>query len=496
MLAMSKTIGAIYEFGSFRLDAARRLLMQNDRTLTLPPKTFDLLILLVESRGRVLTKKELMSALWPDTFVEDANLTFQISVLRKTLGPEASEWIETFPRYGYRFSGKVLEVDPGFTPGGSVRLLIETPAPLHTPAFRKDRRLYYWIPMGLLAIAAAYLAFVHLRESPPPVERAVTFQISPPESFATPDLDSIALSPNGDQLVFVGVGPAGGSKLCLRSLDSLAAAALPGTELVDSAFWSPDGRSLAFFASGKLKRLDLPSGSPQIICETPVGRSSGTWSRSGVILFETLGHPEIYRVPATGGEPKYATRLDVSNNENRHSAPQFLADGRDFIYFVHSERPEHTGIYLESLDSKSAKWLTNSDANGGYARSGGGASYLVFARGTSLMAQPFDPTKRELAGAPFLVSQRLLIAFASGLPRAAVSASQNGVLAYRTRIDTGSTELEWFDRAGKRLESVGESADYSNPALSADERRLVVSRMDPKVRTRDLWLVDLSNRVL
>ena len=275
MLAMSETIGAVYEFGSFRLDAARRLLMQNDRTLTLPPKTFDLLILLVESRGRVLTKKELMSALWPDTFVEDANLTFQISVLRKTLGPEASERIETLPRYGYRFSGKVLEVDPGFTSEAAVQLLTETPAPLHTPPLRKDRRLYYWIPTVLLAIAAAYLAFVHLQESPP-VERAVTFQIAPPESFATPDADSIALSPNGDRLVFVGVGPDGGRQLWLRSLESLTAAALPGTELVDSAFWSPDGSSLAFFAAGKLKRLDLPSGSPQIICETPVGRSYET----------------------------------------------------------------------------------------------------------------------------------------------------------------------------------------------------------------------------
>ncbi len=143
--------GAVYEFGSFRLDSARRLLMQNDRTLTLPPKTFDLLILLVESRGRVFTKKELISALWPDTFVEDANLTFQISVLRKALGPEASEWIETLPRYGYRFSGKVLEVDPGFTSEGAVRLLTETAAPPHTSAFRKHRRVYYWIPAGVLA---------------------------------------------------------------------------------------------------------------------------------------------------------------------------------------------------------------------------------------------------------------------------------------------------------------------------------------------------------
>lgn len=489
---MSETIGAVYEFGSFRLDAARRLLMQNDRTLTLQPKTFDLLILLVESRGRVFTKKELMSALWPDTFVEDANLTFQISVLRKALGPEASEWIETLPRYGYRFSGNVLEVDPSLPPE-SATLTEAAGQTRYAPAVRNARRLYYWIPVALLVLAAAYLAVIHLRESPPE-ERTFTFQISPPDRITIPDTDSIAVSPNGDRMVFVGVGPDGGRQLWLRTLGSLAADALPGTELVESAFWSPDSRSLGFFAAGKLKRLDLPGGSPQVICDTPVARSAGTWSHNGVILFETLEHPEIYRVPATGGEPKFATRLDVSNRETRHSAPQFLADGRDFIYFAQSERPENTGIYLGSLDSKSAKRLTNSDANAVYARSAGGASYLLFARGTSLMAQPFDLTKRELAGTPALVTQRLLIAFASGLPRAAVSASQNGILAYRTRIDAGSTELVWFDRAGKRLESVSESADYSNPALSPDERRLVVSRMDPQARTRDLWLLDLSNR--
>src|SRR5713101_7325472 len=105
---MANAIGAVFEFGSFRLDTAKRLLTREGAHLTLPPKTFDLLLLLVESRGRVFTKKELISALWPDTFVEDANLTFQISTLRKALGPDGSEWIETLPRYGYLFSGDVL----------------------------------------------------------------------------------------------------------------------------------------------------------------------------------------------------------------------------------------------------------------------------------------------------------------------------------------------------------------------------------------------------
>lgn len=489
---MSETIGGVYEFGDFRLDAARRRLSRGDGHVTLPPKTFDLLVLLVESRGRVFTKKELMSALWPDTFVEDANLTFQISALRKALGPEGSEWIETLPRYGYRFSSDVVEVDSSPTERAHPAHLEPARTPLPSVS-RGDRRLRYWVPAGLLIAAAVYLALVYLRAAPVEAERVVTFQISPPDRVITPDTDSIALSPNGNRVAFVGVGPDGGRQLWVRSLGSLKAEALPGTALVDSAFWSPDGRSLAFFAAGKLKKLDFQSGSIGAICDTPIARSYGTWSTNGVILFETLDSPEIYRVPASGGEPKPATKLDASLRETRHSAPQFLPDGRHFIYFGQSERAENTGIYLGSLDSKRVKRLVSSSANGAYARMAGGASYLLFDRGTDLMGQPFDVTKQELLGAPFLVSQRILIAINGGLPRAAVSASGNSVLAYRTHGETGSTELAWFDRSGKRLGSVGEAADYSNPALSPDERKLAISRMDPQTQTRDLWLFDLWN---
>jgi Tol biopolymer transport system component len=293
--------------------------------------------------------------------------------------------------------------------------------------------------------------------------------------------------------VFVGVGADGGRRLWLRDLGSLSADPLPGTDLVDAVFWSPDSRSLAFFAGGKLKRLALRGGSPQTICETPLGRSSGTWSRDGVILFETSEHPELYRVPANGGEPKVATHLDPANRETRHSAPQFLPDGRHFIYLVQSERPENTGVYARSLESNSGKRLTTSDANGIYARLSGGAGYLLFARGTNLVGQAFDLNKLELTGTPLVVAQRVLVPISGVLPRATVSASENGVLAYRTRIDSGSTELVWFDRSGKRIGTVGPPADYSNPALSPDEKKLAVSRMDPQTRTRDLWLFDFQS---
>ena len=492
---MANAIGTVYEFGSFRLDTAKRLLTRDGEHLTLPPKTFDLLLLLVESRGRVFAKKELMAALWPDTFVEDANLSFQVSALRKALGGEGTEWIETLPRYGYRFAGEVLEVAPNVASESPLWASPE-PVPALPPAtspviIREQVPRYYWIATAVVTVLAGWLAVAHFQATPAE-ERALTFLITPPDLVTTPDADSIAVSPSGDRVIFIGVGADGAKQLWMRALGSLTADVIPGTELVDGAFWSSDGRSVAFFASGKLKKLDLQSGGPQTICDTPAARSAGTWSQNGDILFETTERPEIYSVSAHGGVPKAVTHLNSSNHEVHHSAPQFLPDGRHFIYFVQSERPENSGIYVGSVDSKDSQRLTNSNANAAYTQVRG-AYYLLFPRDTNLMGQAFDVRSRELTGTPFVIASRLLIGLGGGHPRAALSVSQNGVLAYRTRVDTGSTDLEWFDRSGKRLASVGESEEYSNPALSPDGKKLVVSRMDPQIRTRDLWLYDFAS---
>jgi Tol biopolymer transport system component/DNA-binding winged helix-turn-helix (wHTH) protein len=493
---MGNARGGLYEFGPYRLDPSKRLLIREGRHLAVPPKTFDLLQLLVEGRGRVFTKKELMGALWPDTFVEEANLSFQISALRKVLGENGTDWIETLPRYGYRFNTEVVEIEPNGRANGHDFDLhppakMEDAPPLAKPAARRSRRWLYWIPAAVATLAALVFAWLYLRQGPPP-QPAVQFLIAPPEHVTTPDLDSMAVSPDGARLVFIGVAADGRRQLWLRSLASLTAEPLAGTELVDSAFWSPDSRSIAFFAAGKLRTLDLQGGAAQTICETPIGRSSGTWNREGVILFETTERPEIYRIATSGGEPARLRPVNTSSGEIRHSAPQFLPDGRHFIYFVQSEHPENTGIYVGSLNSTAKKRLVNSNTNAAYAGLSRGPGYLLFTRGADLIAQRFDLAKLELTGAPFQVARRVLIGVAGGVSRAAVSASQNGVLVYRTRIDTGSSELVWLDRQGKRMGRVGDPADYSNPSLSPDEKKLIVSRTDLQSRTRDLWLFDLA----
>lgn len=243
----------------------------------------------------------------------------------------------------------------------------------------------------------------------------------------------------------------------MRPLDSITAEPVAGTELVTAAFWSPDSQSIAFFAAGKLKRIDLHGGSPQVICETPAGR--GSWSQNGVILIDGVG-PEIYRVSAAGGEPTPATALDRTNDETLHALPQFLPDGNHFIYLAQSGRSENTGIYVASLDSKKSKRLVSSNTNALCASSfPGGPAYLLFTVGTDLERQSLDLRKLVLVSEPVVMTHGLLIGMARGLGRAAFSVSQNGVLAYRTQTETGRTELIWFDRQGRRLSSVGEPGD-------------------------------------
>jgi DNA-binding winged helix-turn-helix (wHTH) protein/Tol biopolymer transport system component len=476
---MSSPANGLYEFGPYRLDAAQRLLTRSEEGIVLAPKTFDLLLILVESRGRVLTKKELMDALWPDTFVDEANLPFQVSALRKALGEEGAEWIDTLPKQGYRFTAAVKKVEEGVEALEDAR------------ARWTLGRLAPWLIAAVTSLVAMVLAVVHFGSAPPP-ERTVRLFVSPPENVALSDLALPALSPDGDRLVFGGVEPDGGTRLWIRPLASLTAEPVKGTEGAISVFWSPDSRSAGFFAGGKLKRIDLAGGSPQTLCDASDAlRPVGTWSRAGVILFNSNDRRGLHRVAVTGGEVSPVTTLDSSREETSHLWPQFLPDGRHFLYFVQSARPENTGVYVGSLDSKESKRAVSARGNPAFARLPSGSGYLLFMQGTTLMGQRYDAARLETQGESFPAIEQVWLPPAPAQGYAAFSASANGVLAYQT-AGSRATELVWLDRQGKRLGTVGEPAEYSNPALSGDGRKLVVCRRDPQIGTRDLWLFDLE----
>ena len=191
--------------------------------------------------------------------------------------------------------------------------------------------------------------------------------------------------------------------LWVRQLDSLAAQMLPGTEGANYPFWSPDSRFIGFFASPKLKKIDISGGPPQTVCD--VGRhGGGTWGRDGTVLFAA---DKLMRVSAAGGVPAEVTAFDASRQEQFHQYPWFLPDGRRFLYTARSNQREKSGVYVGSLDSKSAPQLLLAGGTPAvYAPARNGVKgHLLFLREGVLMAQVFDADRLELAGDPFRVAE-------------------------------------------------------------------------------------------
>jgi Tol biopolymer transport system component len=341
---------------------------------------------------------------------------------------------------------------------------------------QRSRARLAWTVAGVLATAGAlgFIAFVFLRA--PIAIRPITFTVSPPDGTTlTPG--PIAVSPDGHQLAFA-ASSAGVNHLWVRSLDSLAAHELPDTDGARGSFWSPDSRSLAFFSGGKLKKVDISGGRPQVLCSAD-GGTSGSWSDAGVILFPTKDG--LSRVSDAGGSATLLTRLDSSTGETTHDFPQFLPDRRHFIYAIVSTRPEHTGVFIGSLDSAVSHRRLLGTASALYVPPG----YLLFWRNGELLAQPFNAATLEMGGVATPVADVLAYGVMRGIGMFAASAT--GVLAY---VSPAQRQLGWVDRVGRPLGSIGTPGRDVDPALSPDDARVAVSRVDPSTNIADIWVID------
>jgi Tol biopolymer transport system component len=348
----------------------------------------------------------------------------------------------------------------------------------------KQRELAGWA-IGAAGILVAIIALVIAFSSRTPTDMRVTrLSILPPEKAT---FHYIAVSPNGRRLAFTATDATGKTQLWVRSLDSLTAQALSGTEGAAWPFWSPDSRFIGFFAPGKLKKIDATGGPAQTLCNAasgPTQARGGTWNSEDVIVFSPDINGPLYRVPAAGGEPSPLTSLDQSRTETSHRWPYFLPDGRHFIYFALCARAENRGIYLGSLDSKEVQRLMSAQEAAIYSQPG----HLLFALGTTLMAQRFDTKKLQLVGDPFPVAEHVAPWFAGYELYASVS--DTGVLAYLSSA-VGSTQFAWFDRARKQLGQIGQPGLYYRLSLSPDEKRVAFDSNDSEGND-NIWVMDLA----
>jgi eukaryotic-like serine/threonine-protein kinase len=357
-------------------------------------------------------------------------------------------------------------------------------------ARRKSREKLAWSVASVLALATAGLAAAYVGRSPAESFRMRSF-LAPPEKveFETTGTNcaSLTLSPDGRQLTFAAKGADGKVVLWLRSIGDLPAHPIPGTEGAAFPFWSPDSRYLAFFAGGKLMKVDLAGTPPLAVCDAANGRS-GSWNRDGVIIFSPDTTTEIYRVPAAGGVTTPVTRLDTARGETTHRWATFLPDGKRFLYMAGSHatgtKSESNAIYLASLGSSERTLLLQVRSNVSYA-----SGRLLYMRERILLAQRFNAGSGQLTGDPVPVADG--VQYETSYFRGDFSVSDNGLLVYVSGTTAATTRLRWFDPAGKPVgEPFGESAEYFGLAVSPDGARIAAWIADPASGVEDIWLLD------
>jgi Tol biopolymer transport system component len=341
---------------------------------------------------------------------------------------------------------------------------------------RSDRVQRIVWAAALLVVGAAALAF-HLWPSD---ERAVAemrvdITTPSPTSF---DLVSFAVSPDGRKLVFAGTEN-GRSQLWLRHLDTTMSKMLPGTQEAQYPFWSPDSRSVAFFAEDKLKTIDIDGGPARTLGDAHIG-DGGTWSRDGTLVSSQAPLGRLFRVSSSGGEATALTPLDAPPGSHRF--PHLLPDGKHILYYVFAT-PEATGVYVCRSDGSDSQRLFSSDSAAVYS-----SGHLFFARQGKLLAQLFDPARLQLSGDPISVADQIALGSREGA--VALSASMAGPIAFRSG-SPAHTELEWFDRSGATLSKL--AIEGGGPALSPDGHVIALHRFVNG--NMDIWLVDDSGKV-
>jgi DNA-binding winged helix-turn-helix (wHTH) protein/Tol biopolymer transport system component len=506
-MAETQSRPRLVRFGAFEADVQTGELRKDGVKLKFSGQPFQVLAILLERPGDVVTREELQKRLWPDTFVDiERNLNTAVNKIREVLGDSAEtpRFVETLPRRGYRFIAPVeresavepaVEIDTETGPliGSAESSATEMNRASDAPRRVQIARWTGFAAACVFSLLLGWLAHTRMvardRADGRSSSGAVRASILPPSSRSF-EHSSFSVSPDGTRLAFVGIGPDGHDKLWVRAFSSSDAQQVNGTDGALLPFWAPDSNRIGFFAAGKLATVDLNNGTVRILCDAPFGRGGGTWGPDGTIVFLPYVVGPLYRIRESGGVAVQVPQILQPGPGRRNTWPSFLPDGRRFLYAESGgpNDPQGESIYVGSLDGGSPKLIATKRAgNAAYA-----AGYLVYGHDHILWAQPFDLHRLDFSGPAMSITSQELNQERS-FSHAEFSVSPNGVLVFQSLSDL-SAKLVWFDMGGKDLGQIDETG-YLDPRLSPDGRLLAVSSDDERNGKQVISVVDLARGI-
>ncbi|HVL68356.1 MAG TPA: winged helix-turn-helix domain-containing protein [Vicinamibacterales bacterium] len=444
----------LYAFGPFSLDPDRRVVTRAGEPLPVTARAFDVLLALVERAGQTVEKDELLRLVWPDTVVEEANLSQQIFTIRKLLGQtDEQPYIATVPRRGYRFVATVARMPQSET---------TTEGPEAAPARREP----------LMTCTEAIRLAVPLDGT----------------RLALGPCPSVAIAPDGSRLVFV-AGEGGSTRLYLRPLDRFEAVAIPGTEGASNPFFSPDGRWIGFQAARQLRKVPIDGGPPLAVCEVADLRGAA-WTADDEIVFAPGPTTGLWRAPASGGPPTPLTTLRFEAGERTHRWPHALPDSRRVLFTIGGAGAtsfDEAALAVADLATGEYRLVLRHASDGRYAPAG----TLVWARGAALFAAAFDPQGSRVDGSARVVLNGVAM---SATGAAHFACSSTGVLVHVPgEAQSLRRSLVAVDRQGRELARYTGGESLEEPRFAPDGRSAIVSL---RGRSSDLWLYEFSRGAL
>ena len=468
-------------FGPFTLDLHARKLWRDEALVALPSRALEALAYLVAHRDRAVDRDEIIAAAWHDVAVTDDSLIHAISVIRRALGddPAQPSFIETIPRRGYRFVGVVEQGEPVIP----TRPLYVTEPRSESTSTQLAAR-WSWRPAVALAVLILVsAAAVFVKGLVTKTDRSTG---SSPIQQAAPAGTAIVsdgvVSPDGRRFAFIARDTqTGKTSLWIRTLDALEPQRLRGTEGASKPFFSPDGRTVAFFVNGQLVATNVNSGEEvRRIAPIQGAPAGGSWGANDVIVFAEWV-TGLYAVPARGGPVSRLTRLDHTALDVAHAWPQFLPDGRRFLYQVISPDKTRAGVYVGSVDAPGSTRLLDSVSAATYVAPG----FLVYLQHGMLLAEAFDAANLRFGGRA--------VRLAIGVTTPSL-AEGNGPSASRDMLTfrAGATEqqLTWVDRSGRPQGALDVPTSMFNFRVSRDGRFVLAA--SSLTDSTGVWLVDLA----